>query len=546
MFDIGRMKVFAMVFAAVLFVAACGGEEEDGAGGERSRLTVAASSDEGALNVTSIYKPELIGLVYDSLLAPSQYVGDPQPWLAESVEQVDPVTWDISVKDGIEWHDGEPFTAEDVAFTFEYYTDNPGFWSHHVNAGEEISVPNVESVEMAGEGVVRLNCGYPCPEMGPITLADLPVIPEHVWEDVEEPAEHTELPVGTGPYKLVSYSPERGYRFEANTDYFAGAPVIDELVMPIIADPSAAFTALRTGEIDATTHIVPPELLEELEGASDIEVAPTQGLQNVELVFNYEEQPFTSPEFRRALSLAIDREALVETVLLGVGEPGFSGYVHPEAVFSNPDVRTPFDAEEAMSILDGLGFEDEDGDGFRETPDGEPMSLLIQTDGTDPTVVRASELVVSQFAEAGVDASVETVDPGTLPDLFSSREFDMFVRPIGAHGVSDATQFAHSHTARYLGSYPEIPNPELDPLFEEWMETETLDARYEILFEMQELLAREPTSLALYYPEENWAYRPEAYDDWIGTPAFGIVHKWSLLPEESRNEAGVVALKESE
>lgn len=526
--------VAALVLASAFVVAGCGGEGENAQ--EGTRLRVAVPQDFGPLNIFAQHEEPLTELVYDKLLAPSPYVEDPQPGLAESVEQVDPATWEVKVRDGVEWHDGEPFTAEDVKFTFDYFLEAPtGRWTHHIS-----EVPHVEEVEVVDEKTLRLGCAYPCPFLGPVTLADIPILPEHVWEGVEDPATFAELPVGTGPYKLVDYSSEQGYRFEANADYFAGKPLVDDLAMPIIEDPTATFTALRSGELDAAARTVPPELVEEFENSQAIELATTDPLQFDELRLNFEREPFDVPEFRRALSLAVDREALVETILLGQGRPGTNGYPHPDSPWTNPENEQPFDRDEAGRILDELGFTDGDGDGIRETPEGDPLEFTIKVSGASPSQVRASELVAEQFAEVGVRAEVQTLDPASMEALFDSRDFDISLGTITAHGVADPTQFIMSHRSGYLWGLPEVPYPEMEALIEEWMQTETIEERTEVSFEMQELFNSQPTSIVLYYPEEHWAYRPEAYDKWAESPGYGIVHKWSFLPEEARREANAV------
>ncbi|MGH9152994.1 MAG: ABC transporter substrate-binding protein [Acidimicrobiales bacterium] len=204
------------------------------------RLTIAVDQDRGPLNVFVDADPRLLELVYDTLLSPSPYVGDGRPWLADQIRQVDPRTWEARVRQDVTWHDGRPFTADDVAFTFQYFKTAPpvGSWTHHVN-----DVPTIETSEVVAPDTVRLTCAFPCPDLGPITLAYVPMLPRHLFEGVAKPAEYTGLPVGTGPYRLVDYSATGGYRFTANESYFAGAPLVRELVMPIVPNVNATFTA---------------------------------------------------------------------------------------------------------------------------------------------------------------------------------------------------------------------------------------------------------------------------------------------------------------
>ncbi|MDP9020345.1 MAG: ABC transporter substrate-binding protein [Actinomycetota bacterium] len=515
--------------------AVIGGEEQSGRAAAE-RLTVGVAEDAGPLNLFAGTEEALAELVYDKLLAPNPYVDEPQPWLAERVHGIDASTWEVTLRDDVTWHDGEALTADDVAFTIRYFKEAPtGRWTHHVS-----DIPTIESVEVVDGTTVRLGCAFPCPDLGRITLADLPIIPEHVWDGVSEPSQVSALPVGTGPYRLVAYDATAGYRFEANPGYFAGAPVVGELVMPVIEDPSATFTALRTGEIDAAARPVPPELLEAFAASDDIEVAATAPLQFLELRLNYERPPFDVERFRHALSLAIDRQQLLDSVLLGQGRPATEGYPHPDSPWTSPELSTPFDLGEAEAVLDDLGYVDGDGDGLREAADGAPLAFSVKVDGGEPTHVRAAELVGEQLGAVGVGLRVEPLDAAALSNLFRSRDFDTAIGTIGAHGVADPTQFIMSHRSGYLWKAPELAYPEWDALFEEWRAATTVEARTEVLFEMQELFNRQPTSIPLAYPDEHWAFRPGAFDGWVESPSYGIVHKWSFLPHDVGHAANAI------
>lgn len=526
--------------AAVLIASACsaGGSDDQGADPTNAkpvdRLRIALPQDQGPLNLFTGTDPALLDLVYDNLLAPSPYVADPGPWLAEEVRQVDPSTWEARIRQGVSWHDGKPFTADDVKFTFEYLKTAPpsGSWTHHVN-----DVPTIDKVETTSPATVRLTCAYACPDLGPITLAYIPIIPRHIWDGVADPKKSTSLPIGTGPYRLTSYSPTSGYRFEANAGYFAGAPLVRELVMPVISDVSATFTALRTGEIDTASRAVPPELVAEFGRQPGVQMVSTKPLRFVELRMNFLRAPFAVPEFRRAVSRAVDREDLLRTVVLGQGRMADRGYPHPDSPWTKPGISTPTDPGAARVLLDGLGFADRDGDGVRERPTGEPLSFSIKVSGDEPTHVRAAELVAEDLKAVGMRAAVQTVDAAGLMQVSQSRDFDFTVSSIGAHGVADPTQFIMSHRSGYLWQAPKVPYPEWDALFGRWKATTTIADRTAVLFEMQELHNRQPTSVPLFYPADQLAFRPAAFSGWAESPGFGIVHKWSLLTRETARKA---------
>ncbi|MBD8505156.1 ABC transporter substrate-binding protein [Hoyosella sp. G463] len=535
-----RFRKAATVVVAIALVApACGSDPGTTADGpqDAASLTVAIPRDLGPINIFAGATDQLAGLVYDKLFAPSPYVDEPQPWLATEVRGIDPTTWEVDIREDVTWHDGEPFTTEDVAYSFDYMHQAPtGRFTHHVN-----NTPDITSVEVVSDRTVRFTCSYACPSLAAVTLADLPIVPQHIWSEIpaDQAKTHAGLPIGTGPFQLVDYSPTTGYRFEANDDYFAGEPVVDELVMPVITDQSATFTALRTGEIDSTTRPLPPELAEQFTADPALGVVKTAPLQFPEIRMNYERAPFDIPEFRRALSRAVDKEQMLEVVALDRGRAATKGYPHPDAPFANPANSTPYDLDEANTLLDELGFSDTDGDGIRESADG-PLEFTVLVDGALPQDVRAAEIVAEDFAAIGVRVTPQGIDAGSITELFRSREFDLYINTITAHGVADPDQFIMSHRSGYLWKAPDLPYPEWDAIYERWRAADTHDDRLAVMGEMQELFNRQPTSIPLYYPDESWAYRADTFNGWAESPGYGIIHKWSFLPASVADGANAV------
>ncbi|MDF2721442.1 MAG: transporter substrate-binding protein [Paenibacillus sp.] len=497
-----------------------------------AKLSIAVPSDAGPLNIYNTSVDFMTELVFDKLFGPSPYVNEPQPWLAESAEQADDKTWVVKIRNGVKWHDGKPFTAEDVKFTYEYYRDGPqNRYTHHVN-----EVPQIDKIDLVNDSTLKFSCAYPCPSLKTVTFADLPILAKHIWEKVDNPRKFEALAVGTGPYKLVEYVPDQYYKFVANDDFFRGKPIVETLYMPIIKDQTAMFNSLRAGEIDAAAKSMPPELLNSFKNAPNIKITTTPELTIAEVKTNYERYPMTVPEFRNALQLAIDRKTITDVVLLGHGRPALKGYPHPDSPWSNPKLSTPFDAAKSRSILDGMKLIDRNGDGIRETEDGKKLKLSLAVSSAEPTFIRVGELMKEQYAKVGIELSVDVMDAGTLSAISSERKFDLMIGNIGAHGVADPDQFIMSHRANYLWK-KDLPYPEMDVLFDKWKAEKTIEGRKQISFQMQELFNRQPTSIAVYYPEQNWAFRSNVFDGYVDSPGYGIFHKYSLLSEEGRKIA---------
>jgi peptide/nickel transport system substrate-binding protein len=184
--------------AATLVVALTAGP----AGGQDARtLRIAIPADYGPL---SPYAPDSLaaplGLVLDTLFT-TPYAAEPEPLLATSAEPVPGSgnrTWTIELRRGVRWHDGRPFTAQDVKFSFDYYRDGPpNGITHHASLA-----PILERTEVVGEHTVRTTCAQPCPFLRDVTLAFLPIVAAHQWREVEDPLEFDGTLLGTGPYRL--------------------------------------------------------------------------------------------------------------------------------------------------------------------------------------------------------------------------------------------------------------------------------------------------------------------------------------------------------
>lgn len=487
----------------------------------------------GALPATN----DIQHLVYDALFW-SQVKDDPEPWLAESAESTDGgSTWDVRLRDDVTWHDGTPFTAADVAFSFDYYKAQPGAsgrYAHHVS-----DVPAYDRSEIVDDHRLTMHFSQPAPQFEIMPGGDLPIIAKHVYEGVDQPAARTtELPVGTGPFELVEIVPDQRYRLEANQDYFKGAPRVDQLELVIVRDPGSAYTALRTGDIDMVERNVPPELVDQLRGADGIGVAESTRFDSIQLYFNARKAPWSDPEVRKAISLGIDHVALVETVLLGNGRPGRDSFVHPDSPWAIDGGEHEHDPAAAAARLDDAGYTAKDPDGVRKAPDGTRLELSVLVSSFEPTDIRAMQLVAGQIAPLGVKLNVEPLDPATLRTRRQAPPggippYDAYVSSLEAHAHVDPDglyYFFHSPGPKgFGGAITGYTNPEFDRIVEEATGKED-DERRQLLAEAQEILAAEAPVIVLYYPDGLFAFRQAAYDGWAADPGHGIFTKRSFLP----------------
>ena len=501
-----------------------------------SQLRIAIGADEGTLTpYTYVFgNPgyDLMNLVYDTLLTLDED-NVPQPWLVEDDWSIsdDGLEFTFTVRDGITWHDGEPLTADDVAFTYEFYVENPAGAGRFASA-----LAPLESVEVDGSTIV-LSLSEPAPDFTIQPLADAPILPEHVWSEIETP-EESDADVGSGPYRLTEYQPDTFYRLEANEDYFLGAPTVPEIVLPIIGDNTAMFTALRVGELDAMTENVSPELVDQFEADERIALVSGPGLATTLLQFNHEREPFDDRDFRRAIALAIDREQLVDRVLLGRGDLGSMGFFHPATPFFNEDARGTFDPAQAESILDEAGYE-LDGD-TRTMLDGSEFDLEMLVYSDNPLRIRAAELITADLASVGIPVSVQTLDSTTVDslvwpdfDVQAGRDFDLAMWGWSASAQLGPVQIRRLfHSDLSIGSLNigAFASEEFDARADELVAAADPDERDRIVHDLQEIIAEEAPIVPLYYEQVTNAYDPAVYDGWTVQTGKGIVTKLSFIP----------------
>ena len=499
--------------------------------------------DESTLNpytyVTGFPGWNLLMLQYDSLMAIDEQ-GQPQPWLATAVDvSADGATYTLTLADDVTFNDGAPLTSADVAFTVTYFQANTQ--SRFTRA-----LRGVESVETPSATTVVLKLAGPNPSFPLRTLADVPILPKHIWEAVTNPAEHTfdsVTNVGSGPYKLVEYNSDQFYRFEANADYFRGEPAVKELVVAKFADDAGAVAAIRASEIDMIVRPVAPEQIDILGAEAGITIS--KGPQFTTTMLNYDTTkfPFDRVEVRQAVSLAVDRQDLADTVYLGGATPGSSGWIHPNSPFFNSAVVTKTDVDAAKALLDGINATDTDGDGIREL-DGQPLSMEMLTPSNDSLRLRVAELVREMLLQIGIDAKVASVEQATWEakiwpdfDVSKGRDYQLGVWGWSAPVQADTGQIAqlvHSDPAVGSINLTGFSDAETDQLAEELGITGDPARRQEIINRLQEIIATELPFVMLLYPDGAYAYRPDVYDGWIFITGRGIMDKISLLPPEAR------------
>ncbi len=471
---------------------------------------------------------EMWALTYDFLVGYTMTDMSPAPALAtEWTTSDDGLTWTFTMRDDATWSDGEPLTAADVAYTYGRILDGgpeAATWASYLKG--------VESVEAPDDTTVVLTLKKP---NAVLPLLPIPIVPEHVWKDVSEkdiksyaaePKDGQPV-VGSGPFRLVEGTAGGStYRFEANPDYWKGAPHIDEVVFRVFKATDPAVQALIKGEVDFVDNISALQV-QSLEGKEGITAQNGDSPSFDEIAFNTGSvdletgEPIGDPNpavldpaFRFALTFAVDREQLVRTVYQGGGKPGTTiippAYPGYQATMDDPDAFA-FDLEKAAQLLDEAGYT-VGADGKRTMPNGEPIGTLrlaARSDSeTSPDVM---EFFQEWLGELGIDAEVQTYESSKLTSVILDGDYDTF--EWGWYVEPDPDSMLDYLTCGQRGNWSDTwyCNDEYDALYEQQHVEMDDAARQEMVKQMQEILYRDAPYLVTAYSSIGQAFRSDRF-----------------------------------
>lgn len=445
--------------------------------------------------------------IYDTLLW-RDADGELLPWLARQYERSDDGrTYTFDLRDDVRWHDGRPLTAHDVAFTFRYYAD------HTLGPLVVVQPQGVTEVEALDDHRVEIRLVRPDQTFLPWTAGALPIVPEHVWSDVDDPAAAQDVAVlvGSGPYRLQSYSgSEAALLYGANDDYFLGRPFVKRLEFTPVGNQ---INALLGGEVDAATTDVNgarPEVLAPF--TSD----PSFGVEEYPAGFTFPlfwnlhgDGPLTDVRVRRACAMAIDRNDVVQRLAGGNGLPGNPGFLPPTHAFHASVEQYPHDPDAARRLLDEAGYRD--------------LRFELLFPGT---LTPLAQIVIEALDGIGVELVARGVELG--PDLFARKlagDYEMAITlypgPSGPEPGADPDilRLIYSSLAPSgLNHADGYVNTELDRLAQEQLATADDEERRRLVDRMQEIVAADVPVLPLYYSTLFHAFRRSVFDQWYWTP----------------------------
>lgn len=462
---------------------------------------------------------------------------DYRPYLAERWEEEGDTAVVFHLRRDVQWHDGRRTTAEDVAFTFRRVKD-PATASTVVNLFDGwLDVTVVDSF------TVRFQLR---PHPDPLyAWTELPIVPEHVLDSVPleamRQAAFNNRPVGNGPFRFVSHRENDRWVFAANDEFpedLGGRPYLDIVVWRSVPESGGQVIELLTGnaQLIMAPRIVHVPRIE----ASPVGIlirAPTHAYAF--LGWNTARPPLDDVRVRRALTLAIDRQALLDglrggygTVAIGPVPP--SHWAHHDAL-----EPLPYDTAAARALLDSAGWHDDDGDGLREDANGRPLRIALKIPAGVDYSRDLAEVVRAQLAAVGVRLTTVLIEPATLFDDITAPEkrFEGVLLTLAGDFRLDLRDSFHSRAIGEPFQLSSWSDPEADALMDDLAAARDRERALPLWHRLQEILIEEQPWTFLYYQPALRAASPHLRGvtvDARGT--FVTLPSWWLAPDSASED----------
>ncbi len=398
----------------------------------------------------------------------------------------------------VRWHDGRPFTSKDVAFTFKTIMDPK------TNTVRRSDFELVESLSTPDEHTVVVRYKEPfSPGLSSWTVG---IVPAHLLEseDINTTA-FNRAPVGTGPFKFVSWKSDESITVAANPDYFLGKPWLDRVVTRIIPETSLAEISLLTDEIDNLG--VYPHQYERVKKEKGIRVFnyPTMGYTYIG--YNMANPLFEDPRVRRALTHAIDRQRLVKSILYGMGKVP-SGPFPPHMWYYDSSVKPlAYDPGEARRLLAEAGWKETDGDGILDRH-GKRFSFNLITNNGNDLRKDTGVLVQRQLKEVGVEVKLRLYEWSVFLDRFiNPRAFEACILGWSLSVDPDAYNIWHSSQIEKGFNFVAFRNKDADRLLVAGRRVYDHETRKKIYHQFHRVMNREQPYTFLFVAESTPALR---------------------------------------
>ncbi|MBU5440042.1 peptide ABC transporter substrate-binding protein [Tissierella sp. MSJ-40] len=470
----------------------------------------------------------------------------------------------IKLKDNVLWHDGEKFTAEDVAFTVNTikYASNDTIYkkifSSALGSYNNSDISRIMDVRILDN--YNIDIVFDRSFSNNLETLTFPIIPKHKFtqgkEDKNAYIKAIELkeytPIGTGPYKFVSYEKLKTVNLEANENYREGKPYINKVVGKVLENEDLTLTAFETGQIDVTTSIgVDWEKYDQSNRVKILEfVSPNYEF----LGFNFNKEIFKGEKgqgLRKAIAYGIDRQSIIQKVYLGHGTQT-DVPIHPDSWLISEDSNIyGFNQGKAKEELAKLGFKDTDKDGILEDENGKKLSITLTTNSYNSLRLKAAEMIASDLKKIGIEVIKDFDEnlPNNLTEEMVQKQWEQINEKINKGNFDVALlgwrlsvipelSFAfHTSQIKYNTNIIKYSNETMDQLLVEAFNASTRDDKIKAYGNLQSFITKDLPYVSLFFKNKALLVDKKIIGDMnpnFYNPYEGI-EKW-YIPKEFQQE----------
>ena len=467
-------------------------------------------------------------LMFESLVKPDPQTGAPAPALAMTWDATaDGLTWTFHLRPNVTWHDGRPFSADDVKYTFDAVTDAK------TKTPYRSRFSNIATYDAPDTSTFRVTLKAPdCPFL--LTAMQTPIVPRHLLAesaDINSDEFNTSRPVGTGPFMFKEWQRSDHVTLVANPNYWKGRPKIDQWVRRTVSDDNVLQALLKTGEIDYAN--VSFAAIQELSGLSHLELRTIPSPILITYIgYNLDRPLFKDKRVRQALTQALDRQAIVNSLLYGQGDVLDSSIAPVSWAYSANVQKFPYDVAAAKRLLAEVGWTP-GPDGILQK-DGTRFSFSISTNSSNKERVSIATIAQDAWNKIGVQVQTDLLETNAfLAKYQQSREWDSIVA--GGAGLTidpDQTNFWSSKSIPAGTNFAHYSNPQVDQLLDQARTQPgcTPETRKPLYVQFQQVLADEQPVSFLYSANTdvfiNKRLQNVQSSPWVGASPFIA---WSIL-----------------
>jgi len=407
-------------------------------------------------------------------------------------------TWEMKgnklqfkLRKGVRFHDGTPFTSKDVVASYKRI----------LNDKQSLMAPSLENIkemETPDDFILVLTLK----KVDATALEDLNNRPIMKQAAAEKMGEADNPPIGTGPFKFVSWDRSGQFVIRRNENYWGEAPKIDEIIYKVIQEDAARIAALEAGQVDLISN-VPPHEVARLKSNPRLRVQPVQGLRPIFLVLSPAYKPLDNPKVRRAITHAVDRDRIIKHILEGNAYP-LNGLLSPQVFGYEPSAKSyPHDPEKAKQLLTEAGF----AHGFE-------IDYYSPT-GRYPKDREVAQVIVEQLSKVGIKANLKTPEWSIFNTDYKNGKYPIYLTGRGSLTDADALfqQYFRSGTTKRVLGYG---NPKLDEILDAEQQTFDVKKREKLLWEAHKIILEDAPAVPLWNSMDIYAHRADLV--WTAPP----------------------------